>query len=54
MLTDDLTGFMARTDMPVPIQAALAHAQSENIHPFADGNGRTAGHWCTPSSGTGA
>ncbi len=41
MLMDDLTAFMARTDMPVLIQAALAHAQFENIHPFADGNGRT-------------
>jgi Fic family protein len=40
-LMHDLTEFMTRTDMPVLIQAALAHAQFENIHPFVDGNGRT-------------
>jgi Fic family protein len=39
-LMDDLTAFMARTDVPVLVQAALAHAQFENIHPFVDGNGR--------------
>lgn len=39
-LMDDLTTFLARTDLPVLTQAALAHAQFENIHPFADGNGR--------------
>jgi Fic family protein len=41
VLIDDLTVFMARNDMPVLVQAALAHAQFENVHPFADGNGRT-------------
>jgi Fic family protein len=40
-LMDDLAMFMARDDMPVLVQAALAHAQFENVHPFADGNGRT-------------
>lgn len=40
-LVADLTAFIERTDIPVLIQAALAHAQFENIHPFADGNGRT-------------
>lgn len=40
-LIGDLAGFMARTDMPVLVQAAIAHAQFENIHPFTDGNGRT-------------
>lgn len=38
---DDLVRFMRRDDMPVLSQAALAHAQFETIHPFADGNGRT-------------
>lgn len=40
-LLADLTEF-ARGDEHAPIvQAAIAHAQFENIHPFADGNGRT-------------
>lgn len=30
------------TGVPVPIIAALAHARIAGIHPFADGNGRTA------------
>jgi Fic family protein len=38
---DDLVGFMARTDLPVLVQVAIAHAQFETIHPFIDGNGRT-------------
>ncbi len=37
----DLTSFMARDDIPVLTQAAVAHAQFETIHPFPDGNGRT-------------
>lgn len=39
-LVDDLCTFMNRTDMPPVVQAAIAHAQFETIHPFADGNGR--------------
>jgi Fic family protein len=39
-LTDDLLRFIARDDLPASIQAAVAHAQFEAIHPFADGNGR--------------
>ena len=37
----DLLKFIAREDLPVLAQAAIAHAQFETIHPFADGNGRT-------------
>lgn len=37
----DLCEFVARTDVPLVAQAAIAHAQFETIHPFNDGNGRT-------------
>lgn len=40
-LIDDLVRFADRTDIPVLVQAAIAHAQFETLHPFADGNGRT-------------
>ncbi|MEX3505272.1 Fic family protein [Corynebacterium sp. LK2510] len=40
-LMEDLEVFAARKDLPVLVHAALAHAQFETIHPFADGNGRT-------------
>jgi Fic family protein len=39
-LADDLLQFMARDDIPPIAMAAIAHAQLETIHPFADGNGR--------------
>jgi len=39
-LLDDLCAFMNRTDLPTIVQAAIAHAQFETIHPFIDGNGR--------------
>jgi Fic family protein len=40
-LMDDLTAFInEREDLPPVIQAAIAHAQFESIHPFPDGNGR--------------
>ncbi|WP_166846076.1 Fic family protein [Isoptericola sp. BMS4] len=38
---DDLAEFIVRDDVPALAQAAVAHAQFENIHPFPDGNGRT-------------
>lgn len=37
----DLVRFIDRADLPVVAQVAIAHAQFETIHPFADGNGRT-------------
>lgn len=40
-LLADLEAFMACRDVPALVQAAVAHAQLETIHPFADGNGRT-------------
>ena len=39
-LLQDLAMFMERDDLPPVMQAAVAHAQFETIHPFADGNGR--------------
>jgi len=38
---EDLLSFLHRSDLPPLTKAALAHAQLETIHPFADGNGRT-------------
>ncbi|WP_255447506.1 Fic family protein [Schumannella sp. 10F1B-5-1] len=37
---DDLIAYVNRDDIPVFVQAAIAHAQFESIHPFTDGNGR--------------
>ncbi len=39
-LLGDLCHFIERDDLPAVAQAAIAHAQFETIHPFADGNGR--------------
>ncbi len=36
----DLLTFTNRNDLPALVQAAIAHAQFESIHPFTDGNGR--------------
>lgn len=39
-LLDDLVVYLNRDDVPVLMQASIAHAQFESIHPFTDGNGR--------------
>ena len=39
-LLEDLSAYMSGDDHPPIVQAALAHAQFETIHPFVDGNGR--------------
>jgi len=39
-LLDDLVAFANRADVDAVTQAAVAHAQFEVIHPYADGNGR--------------
>jgi Fic family protein len=36
----DLLAYINRTDVDPVTQAAVAHAQFESIHPYADGNGR--------------
>ncbi|MFV0317119.1 MAG: Fic family protein [Microthrixaceae bacterium] len=38
---EDLCSFCNSDDIPAVVQAAMAHAQFEAIHPFIDGNGRT-------------
>jgi Fic family protein len=40
-LLDDLCTFVNDIALPPLVQAAIAHAQFETIHPFEDGNGRT-------------
>jgi Fic family protein len=39
-LLDDLVAWVNRDDVDPIAQAAIAHAQFEIVHPFADGNGR--------------
>ncbi|MBA3235310.1 MAG: Fic family protein [Chloroflexi bacterium] len=39
-LMEDLAEYLDRADVSAVVQAAIAHAQFETIHPFADGNGR--------------
>lgn len=40
-LLEDLAEFCSSDSLPPLVQAAIAHAQFETIHPFIDGNGRT-------------
>jgi Fic family protein len=40
-LLRDLCDFCNEDSLPAVAQAAIAHAQFETLHPFADGNGRT-------------
>lgn len=40
-LLEDLARFIGEDTLPPLVQAAIAHAQFETIHPFEDGNGRT-------------
>ncbi|MFI7152913.1 Fic family protein [Nonomuraea sp. NPDC050022] len=40
-LLEDLCAYMSGDEHPALVQAAIAHAQFETIHPFVDGNGRT-------------
>ena len=37
---DDLVRFVQRSDVHRVVHAAVAHAQFETIHPYADGSGR--------------
>ena len=39
-LMEDLASFLNSNELPAVAAAAIAHAQLETIHPFADGNGR--------------
>ena len=39
-LLADLIAFVNRHDLPSLLQATIAHAQFETLHPFTDGNGR--------------
>jgi Fic family protein len=39
-LLEDLVVYVNRVDVDPVAQAAIGHAQFENIHPFGDGNGR--------------
>ena len=41
VLLNDLLMYVNGDDHPALVQAAIAHAQFETVHPFADGNGRT-------------
>ena len=53
-LLGDLCRFCNSDRLPVIVQAAIAHAQFETIHPFADGNGRTGRDLCRSSFAVGS
>lgn len=40
-LLEDICAFCNDDSLPALVQAAVAHAQFETVHPFVDGNGRT-------------
>jgi len=41
-LVDWINNEVSKSELPVPIIAAIAHYQFATIHPYYDGNGRTA------------
>jgi Fic family protein len=42
-LMEELVSWLnSKNDLPVPLRAAIAHYQFATIHPYYDGNGRTA------------
>ncbi|MDP3631381.1 MAG: Fic family protein [Actinomycetota bacterium] len=41
-LVDELARWLQNADEPGPVMSALAHVSVAGIHPFGDGNGRTA------------
>ncbi len=41
-LVDELAAWLQETEFPAPVASALAHVRLAGIHPFRDGNGRTA------------
>lgn len=41
-LMEWMTGELKRNDLPIPVIAGLVHYQFATIHPYYDGNGRTA------------
>jgi Fic family protein len=42
LMTDMVLWISAKDELPVPLKAAIAHYQYATIHPYYDGNGRTA------------
>jgi len=44
-LVDWINSELSDGELPAPIVAALAHYQFATIHPYLDGNGRTARLW---------
>lgn len=42
MMTELVRRINQKDDLPVPVRAAIAHYQFATIHPYYDGNGRTA------------